>query len=208
VNHAAFSPDGRRVVTASADKTARVWDATTGQASGPTLQDQGPVNHAAFSPDGRRIVTASEDKTARVWDAATGQPAGPPLQHQGKVLHAAFSPDGRGVVTASDDQTARVWDVSTNPRPAEDWIRLTQFFAGKLDRFGGHEPLTPKEMEESWNYLRTKYPQDFTVTPAQALAWHQREAESCVKEKNPAAALFHTLYGGDLNWALPWGLAP
>jgi hypothetical protein len=51
----------------------------------------------------------------------------------------------------------------------------------------------------------TKYPQDFAAILAQARAWHRREAEACVKEQNPAAALFHTLYGCDLDWALPSG---
>ncbi len=49
------------------------------------------------------------------------------------------------------------------------------------------------------------YPK-FTVTPQQVTAWHRREAEACVQEKNPAAALFHTLYGGDPHWAVPCGL--
>jgi hypothetical protein len=62
-----------------------------------------------------------------------------------------------------------------------------------------------KPLQKIWQTLRTKYPQDFTVTPAQALAWHRREAEACAREKNPAAALFHTLYGCDLHWSLTWG---
>jgi hypothetical protein len=66
---AAFSPDGKRIVTASLDKTARVWDAATGKAIGKPLKGHsGYVYSAAFSPDGKRIVTASDDKTARIWD--------------------------------------------------------------------------------------------------------------------------------------------
>ena len=71
---AQFSPDGTRVVTASEDKTARVWDARTGAALGEPLRHEGRVNSAQFSPDGTRVVTASEDQTARVWDVITGAP--------------------------------------------------------------------------------------------------------------------------------------
>ena len=113
VFHAAFSPDGARVVTASADRTARVWDAETGTSIGQPLRHEDDVVGAAFSPDGARVVTASADKTARVWDATTGAPIGKPLEHDGKVNGAAFSPGGKRVVTASDDHTARVWDAAT-----------------------------------------------------------------------------------------------
>jgi WD40 repeat protein len=68
VNSAAFSPDGWRIVAASEDKTARIWDASSGQEIRVLRGHEGEVTSAAFSPDGRRIVTASEDKTARIWD--------------------------------------------------------------------------------------------------------------------------------------------
>ena len=71
---AAFSPDGKRIVTASSDKTARLWDAETGKPIGEPLKGhEAEVRSAAFSPDGKRIVTASWDKTARLWDAETGK---------------------------------------------------------------------------------------------------------------------------------------
>jgi tetratricopeptide (TPR) repeat protein len=113
VSHAAFSPDGRRLVTASWDHTARVWDTETGQPITPPMKHGESVYHAAFSPDGRRVVTASYDTTARVWDTVSGQPTTPPMKHANWVWHAAFSPDGRRIVTASKDKTARVWDVET-----------------------------------------------------------------------------------------------
>jgi len=65
---AQFSPDGKRIVTASKDKTARVWNAQSGKALTEPLKHNGDVVSAQFSPDGKRIVTASSDKTARVWD--------------------------------------------------------------------------------------------------------------------------------------------
>ena len=71
---AAFSPDGARVVTASEDKTARVWDAATGAPIGKPLQHEGEVYRAAFSPDGARVVTVSEDSTARVWTPRRSRP--------------------------------------------------------------------------------------------------------------------------------------
>ena len=73
VNSAAYSPDGKFIVTASEDQTARIWDAATGQEVRTLSGHTGAVNSAAYSPDGKFIVTASADQTARIWDAATGQ---------------------------------------------------------------------------------------------------------------------------------------
>jgi WD40 repeat protein len=111
VNAASFCPDGRLVVTASDDKTARVWDAASGKEL-RQFRHEDSVKAASFSPDGRTVVTASGDKTARIWDAATGTEL-QRLVHDAPLRFASFSPDGRTVVTASDDKTARVWDAAT-----------------------------------------------------------------------------------------------
>jgi WD40 repeat protein len=113
VQTAVFSPDGARLVTASEDGTARVWDAATGAPVGVPLQHEQRVLRASFSPDGTRVVTASEDGTARIWDAATGTPVGVPLKHEQMVRSATFSPDGTRVLTASNDGTARIWDAAS-----------------------------------------------------------------------------------------------
>ena len=113
VASAAFSPDGARVVTASDDRTSRIWDASTGRELAVLRGHDSAVYSAKFSPDGARILTNSSDNTARVWDAATGREIVALRGHEGQVLSAAFSSDGAYVVTASYDKTARVWDAAT-----------------------------------------------------------------------------------------------
>ena len=72
VSDAQFSPDGRKIVTASYDSTAKIWDAVTGKFL-ILKGHKGALNSAQFSPDGKKIVTASDDNTAKIWDAATGK---------------------------------------------------------------------------------------------------------------------------------------
>jgi WD40 repeat protein len=132
VNSAFFSPDGSRVVTASHDKTARIWNAATGQEIAALRGHESWVDSARFSPDGSRIVTASNDKTARIWDAATGQEIAALRGHEGAVDSALFSPDGNRVVTASRDKTARIWDAATGREIAalrghEDGVHSARF---------------------------------------------------------------------------------
>src|SRR5215510_7955751 len=70
---AAFSPDGSGVVTASTDKTARIWVSATAKEIFILRGHEAALWSAAFSPDSSRVVTASDDKTARIWDATTGK---------------------------------------------------------------------------------------------------------------------------------------
>ena len=108
-----FSPDGSRIVTASSDETARVWDARTGETILELRGHAGELSCASFSPDGSRIVTGSADGTARVWDARTGATLLELKGHASGVRGVSFSPDGSRVVTGSADGTARVWDART-----------------------------------------------------------------------------------------------
>ena len=107
-----FSPDGKRIVSASGDTTIRIWNAGTGEmVLGPLEGHTDEVYTALFSPDGRRIVSASSDGTIRIWNSDTGEMLLGPLEgHTKSVTSAVFSSDGRLIVSASYDGTIRVWD--------------------------------------------------------------------------------------------------
>ncbi len=111
VESAAFSLDGKRVVTASKDNTARIWNAESGKEIAVLKGHTDFVYSAAFSPDGKRVVTTSTDRTARIWDGDSGKEIAA-LNHASSVLSAAFSPDGTRVVTRSGDRPSRIWDVT------------------------------------------------------------------------------------------------
>jgi WD40 repeat protein len=110
VYSAEFSPDGQRIVTASRDNTAKVWDASTGKLLYSLEGHTDCILSAVFSPDGQRIVTASKDKTAKVWDASSGKLLFDMDEHQDWVESASFRPDGKRILTVS--KHIKVWDAS------------------------------------------------------------------------------------------------
>jgi WD40 repeat protein len=118
---AAFSPDGKRVVTASSDGSARVWDANSGANLVALTGHTARVSSAEFSPDGRRVLTSSVDGTARLWDLVANRQLALLKTHTNWVNQAKLSPDGKRVVTASEDGTARVWLI--------DWESLLERLA-------------------------------------------------------------------------------
>jgi hypothetical protein len=116
------------VVTASDDKTARVWDAARGRELLRLGGNADLLSGAGFSPDGRRIVTSARDGAVRIWDATTGELLEVYAGHRGDVRTAVFSPDGHRLLTASYDGTVRVWDarVATLKQQLE-WTEAAQF---------------------------------------------------------------------------------
>src|SRR5262249_54576704 len=114
----AYSPDGRRLATASNDRTVNVWDARTGRVLLALSGHTDNVTQAAFSPDGRQLATGSDDRTVRIWDAATGSPLHTFAGHVGPLAAVAFSRDGRQLTTVSGTwrergrEEIKVWDLA------------------------------------------------------------------------------------------------
>ena len=123
---AAFSPDGRVVVSGGVDGIGRVHDPVSRQLLATLVGHQQPITALDFSHDGTRLVTASGDRTARIWNPPSWyrkRTAGssPPswtsqvtlVGHKAWLNSAEFSPDGSLVLTGGSDRDVRVWDAQT-----------------------------------------------------------------------------------------------
>jgi len=112
---AAFSPDGTRLVTASTDTTAKVWDMNTGMELLTLKGHTEGLWSTAYSPNGKQIATIGYDKTARLWDAVSGRLLFTLDAYSETVgitvtIGVAFSPDGRYLATAGSGPL-KIWDT-------------------------------------------------------------------------------------------------
>lgn len=174
IQTARFSADGRRIVTASGDCTARVWDALTGEPIGSPMVHDSDVWDARFSHDGRMVVTRCSS-TIRVWEVSDGQPISPPIPCRSDLKYVAFASDDQRVLGGSNS-AVQVWDVSADTHTTEDWVSLTEVLSGRrIDRRASVEPLSEVERERQWLALVEKYPMDFQVSPDSVRKWHLQE---------------------------------
>ena len=119
VYSAKFSPNGKRVVTASKDNTIRIWDAETGSLLKTLTGHTDEVRSAAYSPDGKRIVSVGWDRTLRIWDSGTGALLNTFTEDVSPVSTASYSPDGKRIVSGglridAGDTLVLIWDAESH----------------------------------------------------------------------------------------------
>jgi WD40 repeat protein len=121
VRAVAIAPDGKWLVTGSADRTARIWDAATGQERA-TLTHPGEVHEVAVAPDGGWLATETGDGTIRIWDVVTWQTLVTLPGSSAPVTAIAITPDGSQLATATarHSQAVQIWDTGT-------WRNLATF---------------------------------------------------------------------------------
>jgi hypothetical protein len=112
IHAAAFSPDGTKVATGSADKSAIVWDLISGKPLIALKGHGGSVHAVKFSPSGRYILTGGADKTAKLWSAEVNRDRKQFSGHQSFVSGVDFSPDSRRLATSSHDGTLKIWAIA------------------------------------------------------------------------------------------------
>ncbi len=144
IHSAEVSRDGRRLLTASRDNSARLWDLATGKPIGNPLAHSADLVQpgeylsglhpvvAAFSPDGSRAVTASLDGTARLWNSTNGEPSTGVLAHPSGVTCVGFTPDGQRLASGCKDGSVRFWKVHDGAPVGpvlrhDDWVNVVAF---------------------------------------------------------------------------------
>jgi hypothetical protein len=105
------TPDGSHVVSASADRTVRVWDVGAASCTATLQGHTGAVQDCAVSPDGSWAVSASADTTLKIWDLERLCLVDTFTGHIDAVESCAVAPDGRYVVSGSADHTLKVWNI-------------------------------------------------------------------------------------------------
>jgi hypothetical protein len=120
----AFSPDGKRALSASDDRTICLWEVETGKELRRFKVHTSVLYGVAFSPDGKQVLSGSIDHTVRLWDLQTGKELRRFEGHNGLVSDVAISPDGKLMLSSGlQDHTMRLWDAQTGK---------------ELHRFTGH----------------------------------------------------------------------
>lgn len=113
VNDLAISPDSRLLMSASADKTIKVWQLDTGELLQTLTGSTSFINALAITFDGNFLIGASADKTIRIWDLETGELTNILEGHTSFVDIIVLSPDGQILVSTGADKTIRIWKLET-----------------------------------------------------------------------------------------------
>jgi eukaryotic-like serine/threonine-protein kinase len=194
----ALLPDGRALLAAGSDKTARLWDVAEGRPIGPILEHEDPVHGVAVSRDGATLLTLAGDRL-RFWDRATGKPLGPSREHPGLVLKGrpddrmplGFSPDGRAAVSVGG--AVIHWDLPGSPhdggvepaRLAESVRALTGM---GLD---GRGDLAMLDLEDWRRLLARRESREAAPEGPAAADWNDRLAAEAERSGQSYAARWH-----------------
>ena len=113
VTAVAVTPDGRRLISASYDKTLKIWDLECGEHLKTLKGHSAWVTAVTVTPDNKRIISASDDQTSIIWDLESGEQLKILRDHTGSIKAVAVTPDGQRVITASYDRTLNIWDIES-----------------------------------------------------------------------------------------------
>ena len=113
VNYAQFSTDGKRILTVSEDKTAKIWESETGKILANLKGHKSGILKGYFSPNGNTILTIGDDSSAILWNTSTASIVKVFGTKRSKVTGAQFSKDGKLIFTNCTDSTVKLFDAES-----------------------------------------------------------------------------------------------
>ena len=116
VNAVAITPDGRRFVSGSSDKTLKVWDLHAEQEVFTLSGHTNSVESIAITPDGKKVVSGCWDRTLKIWDLQTGQELFSLNDDNGGIEYICISPNGKRLISGSWGKIRQVWDLETGEK--------------------------------------------------------------------------------------------
>jgi WD40 repeat protein len=121
------------------------------------------VLHAVFSRNGLWVLTVERSGKVSVWDAYTGERVTPPLRSLTPSTTARFLAHDRRLAMASEDGAVELWDLRPDDRPVHDLHRIAGLLVGQPeDQSDPLQAQTGTDLQDTWEYLRGRYPNDFS----------------------------------------------
>jgi WD40 repeat protein len=161
---AAFSPDGKYLVSVGYDGTATVWEISSGNEIAHVKHGSN-VTAVAFSPDGKYVASAGDNKPILIWDARSGKKIAR-IPYKGYVSSIAFSPDGTrlAIALADDKRSVEIWDLETKQEilviANGELKTLNYSVAGAINLKNQSKPQVDKQQEGPSRISSLSYSQE------------------------------------------------
>lgn len=188
VTQALFVTD-RQLLATAGEKTARVWQATTGEPATPPLKHPALVTRITFDTDGGRLATVAADGSVRVWDTATGELIAGPIRPAEGAAQAAFSPDGRFVLTTGADGRVRLWHTGSGAE-VQPVLRHAGSVQEAIFTPGGEAVLTQEETSLRLWDLTSNEPVVPPTTETAGRSWFSPDGRTVLRVSEKSAQLF------------------
>ena len=209
VTHVSLSPDGKFAVTASADRTAKIWDLNSAKLVVELRGHTAGLWSAVFSPDGSKVLTAASDSTIRIWDAASGKELKTLKWNAKGIAAATWRPDGAHLAASSWDRSAergvwgivQVWDTATGEvvkqleYGVKPMVSIAYSADGKKLAAATWDPKTALWDTETWQVTSLIPPKTEKYQAGQAVAFDPAGTKLAVALKDETVRVWDTATG-------------
>jgi eukaryotic-like serine/threonine-protein kinase len=196
-----FLPDNRHVCIFDLTGNQIVWDLLSQRRIDADQWRGFRRGRRALSADGQRVAGDPNNRLT-LYDAITGDPLTPPLPQavvSRSFYPVRFSPDGQWLVSTSGGR-AQLWNLPPDNRPIEDLVALAELLAGRsIAASGDFNSPSVSALTKSWERLRSKYPETFAASPAQARVFRENLVEACEQTCRSFGAIFHLAFLANEN---------